>query len=114
MDLKEEKIIAPENEKYAQTFEHIKELAVAMKGLYDQAYQVYSGLVNDVLHDRITQERDIERVMDGLLGYAEDERFIKLYKDLCRHVYYHYPKLVGEHVALFRAQFMESDEEEEQ
>ncbi len=114
MDLKEEKIIAPENEEYAQTFEHIKELAVAMKGLYDQAYQVYSGLVNDVLHDRITQERDIERVMDGLLDYAEDERFIKLYKDLCRHVYYHYPKLVGEHVALFRAQFMESGEEEEQ
>lgn len=102
-----------ENEEYAQTFEHIKELALAMRGLYDQAYQVYSSMVNDVLSDRITKERDIERVMDGLLDYAEDERFIKLYKDLCRHVYHHYPKLVGEHVALFRAQFMESGEEED-
>ena len=102
-----------ENEEYTQTFEHIKELAAAMKGLYDQAYQVYSSMVNDVLSDRITKERDIEKVMDGLLDYAEDERFIKLYKDLCRHVYRHDPKLVGEHVALFRAQFMESGEEED-
>lgn len=102
-----------EDEEYAQTFEHIKELAVAMRRLYDQAYQVYSSMVSDVLSDRITKERDIERVMDGLLDYAEDERFIKLYKDLCRHVYHHYPKLVGEHVALFRAQFMESGEEED-
>ena len=98
----------------SEALEQIRELAQAMSALYDNAYQVYSDMVSSVLNDWITEEKDIEHIMDGLLDYCEDERFIKLYKDLCRHVYYHYPKMVGEHVALFRAQFMERGEEIEE
>ena len=45
--------------------------------------------------------------MDGLLVFCDDEKFLALYKKLCRHVYYQYPQLVGEHVNLFRLQFEE-------
>lgn len=96
---------------YSEALEQIRELAQAMSALYDNAYQVYSDMVSSVLNDWITEEKDIEHIMDGLLDYCEDERFLQLYKNLCRHVYNHYPKLVGEHIALFRAQFMERGEE---
>ena len=37
-------------------------------------------------------------------------RLLELYKTLCRHVYYKYPALVGEHTALFRLQFEETED----
>ena len=51
--------------------------------------------------DKMAKER-IERIMDGLLDFCDDEKFLALYKDLCRHVYNQYPQLVGEHINLFR------------
>ena len=50
-----------------------------------------------------------EAIMDGFLDFCDDEKFLALYKKLCRHVYYQYPQLVGEHVNLFRLQFEENN-----
>ena len=49
-------------------------------------------------------------IMDGLCDFCDEIRFIDLYRSLCRHIYYQYPQLVGEHVALFRALFEGPDE----
>ena len=89
---------------------HIKELAEVLTGLFDEAYARYKPLVKSVLNDQVFKERDIERIMDGLLDFGEDPRFVELYRKLCRHVYSRYPKLVTEHVNLFREQHMESEE----
>ena len=61
----------------------------------DAAYQQYSRLVEQVLNGRITEEREIERIMDGLVDFGDNPRLLELYKTLCRHVYYKYPALVG-------------------
>lgn len=53
---------------------------------------------------------EIERIMDGLVDFGDDPRLLELYKTLCRHVYYKYPALVGEHTALFRLQFEETED----
>ena len=71
--------------------------------LTNAAYQHYSALVDAVLRDEITDAKQIERIMDGLVDFGDDNRFIDIYRKLCRHVYYNYPELVGEHVALFLA-----------
>lgn len=63
-----------------------------------------------VVADRITDEQQLERIMDGLCDFCDEIRFIELYRSLCRHIYYQYPQLVGEHVALFRALFEGPDE----
>ena len=62
-----------------------------------------------VLKNQIGSEREIETIMDGLLDFCDDEKFLGLYKELCRHVYYQNPQLVGEHVNLFRLQFEENN-----
>jgi len=56
------------------------------------------------------EEREIERIMDGLVDFGDNPRLLELYKTLCRHVYYKYPALVGEHTALFRLQFEETED----
>lgn len=70
-----------------------------------QIYAHYQRLVTAVLANQIASEREIEAIMDGLLDFCDDEKFLDLYKKLCRHVYNQYPQLVGEHVNLFRLQF---------
>lgn len=93
---------------YALT-EDIKQIAAEINQLTSRAYVQYSSLVNGVLNDQITDVESIERIMDGLVDFSNDPRFLEIYKDLCRHIYYRYPQLVGEHVALFRLQFEEND-----
>ena len=88
------------------------ELHTLLARLEDQKKQIYvhyQDLVGAVLINQIVSEREIEAIMDGLLDFCDDEKFLGLYKKLCRHIYYQYPQLVGEHVNLFRLQFEENN-----
>lgn len=95
-------------------FAAIRETVQRLFRLMDTAYQQYSQLVEQVVKDRITGEQEIERIMDGLMDFGDDQRFLALYKALCRHVYDKHPTLVREHIALFRTQFEERADEETQ
>lgn len=75
-------------------------------------YDHYVRLVASVVSGHINTENEIERIMDGLIDFGDDERFLSLYKKLCRHVYNYYPQMVGEHINLFRLQFEENEKEE--
>jgi len=83
----------------------INTIAENMKQLRDNAFSQYSVIVDQVVNNQITDEQTLERIMDGLSDFCDESRFIALYRNLCRHIFYHYPQLVGEHVTLFRAQF---------
>ena len=76
----------------------------------NQTILYFSDEVEQVLKDQITDEQQLEQIMDGLCDFCDEIRFIDLYRSLCRHIYYQYPQLVGEHVALFRALFEGPDE----
>ena len=93
-------------------FAAIGEIVQEISLLTDTAYQQYSRLVEQVLSGRITEEREIERIMDGLVDFGDDPRLLELYKTLCRHIYYKHLALVKGHIALFRLQFEETEDEE--
>lgn len=90
--------------------EELRNIVEGISKLRDTAYAHYSLLVERVLKDQITDEQQLEQIMDGLCDFCDEIRFIDLYRSLCRHIYYQYPQLVGEHVALFRALFEGPDE----
>lgn len=90
-------------------FSELRTLVAQFEEQKNQIYVHYQQMVANVLTARITSEREIEAIMDGLLDFCDDQRFLALYKSLCRHVYYKYPQLVGEHVNLFRLQFEENN-----
>lgn len=90
-------------------FAELRTMIAQFEEQKNQIYVHYQQMVANVLTARITSEREIEAIMDGLLDFCDDERFLALYKSLCRHVYYKYPQLVGEHVNLFRLQFEENN-----
>lgn len=90
----------------------VTEIAESIHHLRNTAYYHYTALVKQVIQNQITSEMHIELIMDGLLDFCDEERFIEIYRQLCRHIYYKYPALVGEHVALFRALFETKEGEE--
>lgn len=95
---------------YETAMEELKGIVEGISNLRDTAYAQYSALVEKVLKNQITEEQRLEQIMDGLCDFCDETRFIELYRNLCRHIYYQYPQLVGEHVALFRSLFIGSDE----
>lgn len=102
----------PEAKEQEACFAEIREIVQEISHLMDTAYQQYSRLVEQVLSGRITEEREIERIMDGLVDFGDDPRLLELYKTLCRHIYYKHLALVKGHIALFRLQFEETEDEE--
>ena len=102
----------PEAKEQEACFAAIREIVQEISRLMDAAYQQYSRLVEQVLNGRITEELEIERIMDGLVDFGDDPRLLELYKTLCRHIYYKHLALVKGHIALFRLQCEETEDEE--
>ena len=73
--------------------------------LQDTPFSQYTALVGQVLENQIIEERQLEQIMDGLLDFCDEDRFVALYRTLCRHIYPQHPQLVEEHISLFREQF---------
>lgn len=55
-----------------------------------------------MLVGRLTDEKKIESIQDGLIDYGDDLRFYELSKKLNRHICLRYPQLVGNFAAMYR------------
>lgn len=102
---------APERDILSSPAE-IDEVVKRIKGLYDLAYTQYSHAVDEVISGRLTDEKQIEHILDGIIDFGDDLRFLELSKRLCRHIYYENPQLVGSFVHMFRALFEEKEDED--
>ena len=89
-------------ENYEKLIAEIDEVVKRIKGLYDLAYTQYSH----------ADEKQIEHILDGIIDFGDDLRFLELSKRLCRHIYYEYPQLVGSFVHMYRALFEEKEDED--
>ena len=99
---------------YEDVFRKIASAVEGIELLRRTAFQQYSMLVEAVMNNQLTDQQEIQRIMDGLSDFGDYGEFLELYKKFCRHVYYTYPETVGKHAALFRALFMSNTESEEE
>ena len=92
----------PEVQKIVDIIQQLEEL----KG---ELYQQYSRTVDLVIAGEITEKADIEKVLDSLLDFGDDERFYVLFRKLCRHVYTKHPDTAVEYVNIFRMMFGDNE-----
>lgn len=88
----------------------IKETVSRISELYDLAFDQYSRAVDEILANRLTDEKQIEHILDGILDFGDDQRFLELSRKLCRHIYFQYPQLVGDFVYMYRLLFAEKED----
>ncbi|WP_322181473.1 hypothetical protein [Neglectibacter caecimuris] len=98
---------------HIEALEAVKETVEALNKLKDQALVQYTALVDSAVAGHITDERELESIMDGLLDFGDDVRFHEIYKRLCRHIFHSHPQMVGEHIYLWRALFDTKEEKED-
>lgn len=98
---------------YQEVFGKLEAAIEGIESLKKAAYKQYSILVDAVINNRITDQKEIERIMDGLLDFGDEDEFLTIYQKLCRHIFYTYPEMVGEHVCLWKAQFSGLDDKTE-
>ena len=60
--------------------EELRNIVEGISNLRDTAYAHYSLLVEQVLKDQITDEQQLEQIMDGLCDFCDEIRFIDLYR----------------------------------
>lgn len=70
----------PDNNRYSEALEAAKETVEALNKLTDQALAQYTALVDSAVAGHITDERELEHIMDGLLDFGDDLRFLEIYQ----------------------------------
>ena len=85
----------------------IKDLCVRLQAVRDFAYAQYSEEVKCLLADTSPTQKQAEHLMDGLLDFCDEERFLKLLKEVCRYLLPLYPSTVQEYIQLYRTQYEE-------
>lgn len=83
----------------------IKDLCVRLQAVRDFAYIQYSEEVKCLLADAKPTQKQVEQLMDGLLDFCGEERFLKLFKEVCRHLLPSYPSTVQAYIQLYHTQY---------
>lgn len=90
--------------------EDIQAIAGAFKGLYRRAELAYTPLIDTVIQNESKDSHEIEQILDGLLGFACDDRMLVLFKKLCRYYYSIDPEAAVEYVDAYREMWVEENE----
>lgn len=88
----------------------IQEFCVRLQTVRDFAYAHYSGEVRELIKCKAPSQDQAEYLLDGLLDFCGEERFLNLFKDTCRHLLSLYPSMVQEYVQLYHTQYEEPDD----
>lgn len=81
--------------------------------LKDSAYAQYSELTDQILSTPAGSIERICSVLDGLCDFCDEERFLILYKRICKHIFPCYPAFVKEYVDLYYSVWGADNEETE-
>lgn len=93
-----------------------KELAESINKITKDAFIIYEEQVDRIYRNKVKDEKEIERVIDGLLEYCYDEKMLLLFKRICRYYYEINPAVTSEYVNIYRdlwdEEYLDKKEEE--
>ena len=70
---------------YDNLLQSLKEAAVGLKTLSQRAANEYAPIVEHIMKTRSQDVADIERTLDGLLGFCGYDPALRQYRKLCRY-----------------------------
>jgi hypothetical protein len=82
--------------------EEIKELIILQQKLAKQALLEYSGLVDNIVTKKSTDQNRIEHTLDGMLDFCFDANMLLLFKKLCRYYFTINPQATTSYINIYR------------
>ena len=78
--------------------------------LAKQAYDIHAQEINYIINSKSTNIKDIERILDSLLGFCYDSNILELFKKLCRYYYYIDKQAVAEYIEFYKEMWDNDDQ----
>ena len=88
--------------------ESIYQIAEKISILYQEAYDVYLPLVEDVCSREVSED-ELSHLLDYLLDFACDEKILQLYKKVCRKYLYVYPGCIKSYIEAYQEMWEDKD-----
>lgn len=79
----------------------IKEIAEKIVELSDFAYDYYKPIVDKIVIEN-TSEREVECLLDNMLGACYDDKLLELFKRVCRRYYKLYPEMIASEIFFYK------------
>ena len=86
------------------------QIAEKISKLYQEAYDVYLPLVEDVCSKKVSED-ELSHLLDYLLDFASDEKILGLYKKVCRRYLYVYPRCIKFYIEAYREMWADESRE---
>ncbi len=87
---------------YDALFDSISEIAKSIVALGETAVVAYEPIVNDLVNSRSKDHMEIQRTLDGMLGFCGNQTMLQLYKKLCRYYFYLDPAATADYIGYYR------------
>lgn len=89
----------------SQAYEELEILMARQKVLKEQIFQQCKLLVDMVLNGTVTDEKEVNNILEAITYLCDEKRYIELDRLLCRHIVSYYPQLVGSYPNMLRARY---------
>ena len=80
-----------------------------IQALQAQTIAVYTPEVNAIIQNKCKDSKRIEQTLDGMLGFADDDKILTLYRKLCRYYFDINPQATAEYIQSYKEMY-DSDE----
>lgn len=92
-------------DKMKTAYQELSVLRKQYKECADNIYVQYCILTNGILTSQIVSEPEIDAIMEGLLDFCDEKRFLILHAELCQYIFEKNPYLIGNFKHIFQLQF---------
>ncbi|MDR2929158.1 MAG: hypothetical protein LBV41_13325 [Cytophagaceae bacterium] len=83
----------------------IREIAKELQRIYLQAESTYASAVDDVISRKSKEVKEIELLLDYMLGFTDDEKILALYRKLCRYYFDINPQATAEYIRFYKKMY---------
>lgn len=97
---------------YDNLLQSLKEAAVGLKTLSQRAANEYAPIVEHIMKTRSQDVADIERTLDGLLGFCGYDPALRQYRKLCRYYWDLNPVNTASYINAYREMWDSDDDTE--
>ena len=82
------------------------EIISQSKDIYDSAYTLYLNEAKHILNKTIADPNEIELLLDYILTFCDDTRFVYLYKLLCQRLNLYDAQATTDYVNIYKQLFL--------
>ena len=100
------------NSQQPNSNDKLGDLARQIVSLSNHAAAIYEPMVDAIVESHSKDVRQIEYVLDYLLGFAGSEKCLVLFKKLCRHYWFIDPNATADYVGIYREMYDDDDSAE--